>query len=60
MLGGAWPADLREPLFLSLGTGEAAAGILHPVTDVEILESIQQKATGMPGAWSDQGPARTG
>lgn len=37
----------REPLFLSLGTGEATPEMLHPVLDVEVLESVQQ--------WAGQG-----
>lgn len=37
----------RELLFLSLGTGGPTPGILHSVLDVEILESVQQRAGGM-------------
>ena len=46
-VGRSTASRLREPLLLSLATGEATPGILHPVLDAEVLESVQQRATGM-------------
>lgn len=43
-VGRSMASRRREPLFLS---GEATPGILHPILDVEILESVRQTATGM-------------
>lgn len=51
-IGRSIVSRLKQPLFLSLGVGEATPGILHPVLHADIVQTAQQRGTGMAREWS--------